>query len=256
MNSRLFIYPVKSLGGTEISEIKVRNTGFEYDRKWMLVDENRDFVTQRKYPKLCLITAKTNHQSLTLSADNQSISNDISEINTEVEVDIWGEKVIANLCNTQLSEFISDFIGAKLSLVKIKENARTFEHNNLAKNIHFVDAKPILIVNSQSVDFLSKSLSSVINPLQFRPNILTDLGESFSEDNLSCLTIDNIQFDVIKKCSRCIVININPENAISSKEPLKLLSTFRKEGNKVNFGVYAYPISEGIIKNSSKVFYE
>ena len=40
--SGLYIYPVKSLGGFSVSEAVITPTGFQYDRRWMLVDKEAD----------------------------------------------------------------------------------------------------------------------------------------------------------------------------------------------------------------------
>ena len=46
--SQLFIYPIKSLGGISVNEAKITDRGLEYDRRWMLVDNDHQFLTQRK----------------------------------------------------------------------------------------------------------------------------------------------------------------------------------------------------------------
>ena len=50
----IFIYPIKSLGGIRLMEADVEERGFRYDRRWMLVDAEGVFVTQRVYPQLAL----------------------------------------------------------------------------------------------------------------------------------------------------------------------------------------------------------
>ena len=47
----IFIYPIKSLGGIRLMEADVEERGFRYDRRWMLVDAEGVFVTQRVYPQ-------------------------------------------------------------------------------------------------------------------------------------------------------------------------------------------------------------
>src|SRR6187402_3247475 len=51
----LNIYPVKSLGGFTVTEAKVTATGFEHDRRWMLVDRNGKFMTQRDFKEMALL---------------------------------------------------------------------------------------------------------------------------------------------------------------------------------------------------------
>jgi uncharacterized protein YcbX len=49
--SELFIYPIKSLGGISLSSATITDRGFQYDRRWMLVDSDNQFMTQREFPK-------------------------------------------------------------------------------------------------------------------------------------------------------------------------------------------------------------
>jgi hypothetical protein len=50
--SALYIYPVKSLGGISLTNSDVEERGLKYDRRWVLVDENNTFITQRKHPQM------------------------------------------------------------------------------------------------------------------------------------------------------------------------------------------------------------
>ncbi|MBL0317196.1 MAG: MOSC N-terminal beta barrel domain-containing protein [Flavobacteriales bacterium] len=44
----LFVYPVKSLGGFGVNQAAITAQGFEFDRRFMLIDENNRFISQRK----------------------------------------------------------------------------------------------------------------------------------------------------------------------------------------------------------------
>ena len=44
----IHVYPVKSLGGFEVAEARLTDRGLEHDRRWMLVDGNGRFVSQRE----------------------------------------------------------------------------------------------------------------------------------------------------------------------------------------------------------------
>ena len=38
--TQIWIYPIKSLGGISLSSAKVMEKGLQYDRRWMLVDDD------------------------------------------------------------------------------------------------------------------------------------------------------------------------------------------------------------------------
>ena len=46
---KLDIYPIKSLAGIRFESAKAEKMGFENDRRWMLIDEENQFITQRKH---------------------------------------------------------------------------------------------------------------------------------------------------------------------------------------------------------------
>ena len=67
--SQINYYPVKSLGAVSIKEAQLDHFGIQNDRRFMLVDQNSKFITQRKYPKLSLISTKLLEDGVMLSCD-------------------------------------------------------------------------------------------------------------------------------------------------------------------------------------------
>jgi uncharacterized protein YcbX len=53
--SEINIYPIKSLSGISIKNSIVEKRGLQNDRRFMLVDENNDLLTQREVPKMAMI---------------------------------------------------------------------------------------------------------------------------------------------------------------------------------------------------------
>jgi len=48
----IIIYPIKSLGGINVPKIMVEPPGLQYDRRFMLVDDDNNFITQRTRQEL------------------------------------------------------------------------------------------------------------------------------------------------------------------------------------------------------------
>jgi uncharacterized protein len=65
--SEIWIYPVKSLGGIRLTSAKVMEKGLLYDRRWMLVDEQGTFMTQRIYPQMALFRPAINGDTITIT---------------------------------------------------------------------------------------------------------------------------------------------------------------------------------------------
>src|SRR5512136_2985267 len=75
--SAITLYPVKSLAGINVTRWPVTKTGLRYDRKWMLVDNAGQFLSQRKLPQMALIKTALTDSHLILSAsgmENLSLS--------------------------------------------------------------------------------------------------------------------------------------------------------------------------------------
>ena len=52
----LFIYPIKSLGGISLPAADLTLRGLRHDRRWLIVDENNRFMTQREHAEMALLT--------------------------------------------------------------------------------------------------------------------------------------------------------------------------------------------------------
>jgi len=53
--SEIWVYPVKSLGGIRLNKAFTEERGLQYDRRWMIIDEQNVFITQRVHQKMALI---------------------------------------------------------------------------------------------------------------------------------------------------------------------------------------------------------
>ena len=70
--SRLFVYPIKSLGGTELDAAEVEARGFRHDRRWMLVDGDGAFLSQHRHPRMALARARVEDEQLVVDAPGMS----------------------------------------------------------------------------------------------------------------------------------------------------------------------------------------
>src|SRR5215207_2953144 len=64
----LFVYPVKSCGGIELTRAEVTPAGLLHDRAWLIVTPSGRFLTQREAPRLALIAPEVRAESLVLRA--------------------------------------------------------------------------------------------------------------------------------------------------------------------------------------------
>ena len=74
----IYFYPIKSAGGIKLDKCLVTKLGIAHpdvpgvvDRKWMIIDSNGNFLTQRQIPKMVLIKPRITRDHLVLTADGQ-----------------------------------------------------------------------------------------------------------------------------------------------------------------------------------------
>src|SRR4051795_789549 len=70
--TELNLYPIKSCAGIALREATLTAAGLMsehiYDREWMVVDAQGEFMTQRDYPKMALIAPRIKSETLELRA--------------------------------------------------------------------------------------------------------------------------------------------------------------------------------------------
>lgn len=72
--SEIWIYPIKSLGGIRLTSAKVIQKGLQYDRRWMLVDEQNGFLTQRVHHQMALFKLSVEKSGFTIVNNENTFS--------------------------------------------------------------------------------------------------------------------------------------------------------------------------------------
>ena len=68
----LYVYPIKGVRAVACSQSVVEERGLAGDRRWLIVDEQNKFVTQREVGALVQIDAVLRDGGLTLTAPDMS----------------------------------------------------------------------------------------------------------------------------------------------------------------------------------------
>ena len=252
--SELNIYPVKSLGGISLQSCEVTDRGLKHDRRWMIINEEEKFITQRTHPQLALIKTKINHNKLILSHKTEDISPLVIPINSKITettiVNIWDDLVTALLVGKYADEWLSDLLDYKCRLVFMPDETERFVNRSYAAQneiVSFADAYPFLIIGQSSLDDLNSRLEEKLPMNRFRPNFVFDGGEPYEEDNWKRFKIGEVIFEAVKPCSRCTTTTVNQDDAGKNDEPLKTLATYRMVNNKVIFGMNLIHEENGIL---------
>ncbi len=258
--SEIFIYPIKSLGGISLNSAFVEQRGLKYDRRMMLVDQDGKFLTQRSLPQMALLKTSINDDVLiVLDSKNKSSikvplhpSSLPESADQKIKVIIWDDVCTALKISKEADVFFTDSLGIKCSLVYMPDDEKRLADpkKKYIKDEHpvsFADGYPFLIIGQASLDDLNKRLAEPLPINRFRPNFVFSGGEPFEEDDWNEFLIGNIKFRAVKPCDRCVITTTNQDTAERKEEPLRTLSTFRKRGNKVLFGMNLVCYSTGYV---------
>jgi hypothetical protein len=257
--SEIYIYPVKSLGGISIDSSTVEERGLKYDRRYLLVDENEMFMTQRDFPQLAFLKLSFSEDGFkVLNTQNKSHTIVPFEFDSKenISVTIWDDVCKAVKLGNDLDDWFSNAIGKKCSLVYMPNDEKRIVEKKYINDEHivsFADAYPYLIIGQSSLDDLNARLENPIPMNRFRTNFVFTGGNPFEEDNWSDFKIGDVNFKAVKPCARCVITTTNQDTAERSSEPLKTLSSYRKFDNKVMFGMNLVCRQTGSITVGNKI---
>ena len=245
--SQLFIYPIKSLRGISLSSSMVTDRGLQYDRRWMLVDENNSFLTLREYPKMTLLKVELKKDGLRIESLENIGSNlniPFHAVEDDLErVTIWNATVEAKRVGKEADKWFSEMIGGHCKLVFMPESSMrpvdtTSGYAPKEKFTSFADAYPFLMLGEASMDDLNSRMKVPQSINRFRPNIVFSGGDPYREDTMEDFTIGGIHFTGLENCARCPIPTIDPETGVfnTDKEPIRTLSKFRLRNKNIEFG--------------------
>jgi len=235
------IYPVKSLAGVSQVKARVLPKGLENDRRWMLVDENGVFMTQRVHTKMALFGVDETPGGFVITHQGESITLPFDQRKSAEPfgVQIWDDRVIAHEVSEEYSAWFSGKLDLRCKLVAFpEENPRQVEipFASPGDNVSLADAFPLMMIGEASLHDLNLRLAEPMTMTRFRPNLIFSGGAPFEEDTWKDFSIGEQLFRGVKRCARCVLTTINPETGEKGAEPLKTLATYRRQNNKIYFG--------------------
>jgi uncharacterized protein YcbX len=256
----LWVYPVKSCAGVQVQEAVLTETGLEFDRAWMVVDEHGVFLTQRELPRMTLIQPQLKYHDMVLRAPGMlALHIALDQVQEPVRVKIWSDEVKAYDMGPVAAQWFSDFLGVKARMVRFdpeekRVSSPQWTGGEEALN-QFSDGYPVLVLSEASLAGLNERLRAAgvaaVGMARFRPNIV--LGDvpgcelvPHDEDRLDLLEIGTeqgvVQLKPVKPCPRCPIPNIDPVTALSSPEVGDMLQGYRADprvNGAVSFGMNA-----------------
>lgn len=248
--SSLHLYPVKSCRGIATLEMEVDGLGPADDRRFLIVNADGKFMTQRERPEMARILVRPGTDGWILLAPDQG------EISVPLRspdgapvrsVTIWRDTVLGEDCGDEAASRLSGFFGEPVRLVRVgRDYSRPIPADRTPvafggiatpPQVAFGDAFPFLVTSIASMNELNSRLSEPLPMDRFRPNIVVTGCAPFEEDTWLSIRIGGVLLHAAGPCGRCIITTTDQHTGERGKEPLRTLATYRRgPDGAVNFG--------------------
>lgn len=254
----LNIHPLKSGRAIAQTCASVQLDGLAGDRRFMIVDPDGRFITQRELQSLAQVEATHVNSGIHLTMGPRAVTASFDPAN-RMDVRVWSSDVNAAVATEAVNTILSGWFGQPVKLVHIDAAASRCANPDWAgpgSPMSFADGYQVLITTTASLADLNVSLiargQEPVGMDRFRTNILIDNDEPWEEDLWESVEIGGILFDLVKPCARCIMttqdqvtgerIGGNPIQALAEK---RMSADRRVPG--VLFGWNAVPRGEGVL---------
>ena len=268
---QLWIHPVKSCAGLAVDEAVLTAAGLEWDRAWMVVDGEGEFVTQRELPRMALIQPSFRLDQLVLRAPGMlALHLSLDGVEFPRRVRVWNDEVDAWDMGDLAAQWFSDFLGPeapeglkRLRLVRfdpeVKRLCSAKWTGGREAVTQFADGFAVLVTSTASLDELNQRLTragqSPVDMRRFRPNVVLGGVESADEDRIGAWRVHTPEgaaaFENVKPCARCPIPNIDPSTAVPSPAVGDTLQAYRQDprlNGAITFGMNAIVLEgEGLV---------
>ncbi len=239
--SQLYVYPLKSAAGISLESADLSPSGLQHDRRWMLVDAEGEFMSQRHHPRMALISVHLSPEWLMIEAPGMSTLEVPLHSETEdfIDVWVWGDHCRGALVNRDADRWFSEFLKFPCRLVrKPGDDVRPVDSLHAADGdqVGFADGFPFLLISETSLEDLNGRLEKPVPMNRFRPNFVVRGCEAFAEDGWAKICVGQARFWVAEPCPRCAITTVDQSTGIRGKEPLRTLAEYRKFDGEVMFG--------------------
>ena len=252
--AQINLFPVKSCAPLAPDHAIVERRGLRGDRRWMIVNAENRFITARKHPRLVLIHAIFDGDSLRLDAPGMPCLHlRVDACADASQVIVWDDEVAARPAHAEADAWISDYLGFAARFVFMADDCERSIDPAFAKpgdHVSFADGFPLLLISQAALDDLNARLELPVPMLRFRPSLVIANTAPHAEDDWRAIRIGEVAIDVVKPCVRCVLTTVDPASGAfdPTGEPLRTLITYRRGPKGVTFGQNLIPRERGTIR--------
>jgi uncharacterized protein len=244
----IYVYPVKSLRGFQVSRAQIQQGSIAGDRMWVVLDRHGSFMHQRDYPQMARVAATYSSSALVLETENMpSLEVPLSPDPAVGEpashaaryVQLWRRSAPVVPTTPEADGWISTALGHRAYLMALTRTLPPRHCPDYERSSTLQDATPFHLTSESSLADLNTRSSVVVPMNRFRPNVVVSGFPAYAEDGWKRIAIGDIQLRWIKDCTRCVTTMTDQVTGERERrEPLLALSTYRRQGPQVVFGHY------------------
>ncbi len=252
--SGIHVYPVKACRGVSVPRARVTDRGLQHDRRWMVVDAQGRFVSQRERSELALVSVAFAEGGYTLTAPGRRelyLPESLAS-GERVEASVWSSEVWG-YTEPDAGQWFSELLEQECRVLFMPEDSRRTVSSRSAL-LSFADGYPLLLISEASLEELNRRSSEPMSMARFRPNLVVSGGSPHFEDDLVRFRVGGVRFSAPKLCDRCVVTTIDPKTGQAGREPLRTLATYRRWDGKVWFGTNLIAENEGVLEIGQQLF--
>jgi uncharacterized protein YcbX len=253
----IFIYPVKSARGIALPEARLSDRGIQHDRRFLIVDETGRFRTQREDPSMARLHTAIVGDLLVLTFDGRSLEVPLSPGAGDTRrVRVFADEIDGALELPLAAAFLGDAFGKELSLVYMPDGVRRQVDPKRAGPddlVGFADGFPYLLCSESSLEALNVHLSDPVTMRRFRPNFVIEGAPAYAEDKLGPLTLGGVPFVGLKPCTRCVIVDTDPDLGVRSPGPLAALAHTHTMERRAIFGQNLVARGTGVVRLGDEV---
>ena len=177
---------------------------------------------------------------------------------TRLAVTVWRDGVMARIADAGADHWISHYLGMAARFVHMDADAaRRVDpaYSRAEDQVSFADGFPLLLISQASLDGLNTRLDSAVTMNRFRPNLVVGGTDAHAEDDWRRIRVGEVEFDVVKRCARCVLTTVDPDTGRFDPqgEPLRTLIGYRRTEKGVVFGQNLIPRGTGRIRQGDTV---
>lgn len=257
--SAIHIYPVKGLAGIALREAEVTDRGLRHDRRFVVVDPEGEFFTQREHPRMATVWTEIDSGELRLAAPEAgevALAAEPREAEA-LTVRVWSSTCRAIAPSPDADRWLTEYLGTACRLAYMPESTLRPTNSKYGGSavVSFADGYPFLVTSEASLQELNGRLARAIPMNRFRPNLVVRGAPAFDEDRWGDFRIGAAMFRMAKPCGRCQVTTTDQATGeIAGPEPLQTLAAYRDSPQfGARFGMNAVPVGAGFVRVGDEV---